>query len=347
MCSCTGSANTNCGAIEICGTTVIEDLFSDAVVPSASTASIVQEVLENTAYSFTGAHTDDNWIQVSDQTKTSFFNHVDNQAFTLSFWIMLDPTSRSSYILSFENNGDRYFSLFDNSKGRAVIYYYRDTLGSLEQGDDGGYETQVALSFYYDSNILPDGLRDNEWHFIALSVNIPTISLTVDGYVLRPTQGNYYDSTNMQILLDRDGTIYDMPAPILVKNQAVIDSLTGYIGGSARGSSFALDGAMRQLILTNPFTTDAYSCLGSCGVNIFPDDSVGGFTTFYDPAKRVFEFSSSADPAVPIGDAEYTEFMGTLVFSDNGFLLPEEQGESWRISVQVSDKQLIFIHVVD
>ena len=338
VCSCSAPANPSCSAIELCGTTVVEDLLSDAVVPSASAASLVQDVLESTAYLFTGSHTNENWVQVSDPTKADFFSHVDNQAFTLSFWIMVDPTSGSSYVFSFETGRDPYFSLFDSSRNRATLYYFRDTIGNLEQGDDLGYESQVALSFYYDPNILPDGLRDNEWHFIALSVNFPTISLTVDGYVLRPTQGNYYDSTDTNILLTNDGTIYDMPAPILVKTQSVIDSLTGYIGGSSgRGLSYALDGAMRQLILTNPLSTDAYNCLGSCDVNIFPDGSVSGFTTFYDPAKRLFEFSSSADPSVPVGDTEYTEFMGTLIFSDNGFVPTEEEGEPWRISVQVRE----------
>ena len=336
VCSCSSPASPSCSAIELCGTTVIEDLFSDAVLPPASGASLVQDVLESTAYLFSGSHTDENWVQVSDQTMADFFNHVDNQAFTLSFWIMLDQTSRASYIFSFETGSDRYFSLYERSRTRANFYYFRDTIGNLEQEDDLGYESQVALSFFYDPSIFPDGLRDNEWHFIALSVDFPSISLTVDGYTLRPTQGNYYDSTDTQVLQENNGTIYDMPAPILVKNQAVIDSLTGYIGGSSgRGVNYALDGAIRQLILTNILETDAYNCLGSCNVDIFPDDSVNNFTTFYNPAKRSFEFSSSADPNVPVGDTAYTAFMGTLIFSDNGFLPPEEEGESWRVSVQV------------
>jgi hypothetical protein len=131
-----------------------------------------------------------------------------------------------------------------------------------------------------------------------------------------------------------------MPAPIIVKSQAQIDVLRGYIGGSSgRGEDFALHGAMRQLILTEPLSTNSYNCLGSCDVGIFSDSSVSGFTTFYNPAKRLFEFRSSTDPDEPPGDREYTEFMGTLVFSDSGFLPPEEQDESWRVSVQVFDEE--------
>ena len=335
LCSCSAPADPSCSALGLCGTTVIEDLFADAVVPSASAATLEQSVLENTAYSFTGGAFDQNWIEVSDQTKEDFFNHVDNQPFTISFWIIVDATSASSYIFSFETGNMRYFSLYESSRTRAILYYFRDTLDNLEQFEDTGYNTQVALSFFYPS-VFPDGLRDNGWHFIALSVDYPSISLTVDGYVIRSTQGNYFDSTDTRVNLANDGTLYNMPAPILVKDQAMIDSLTGYIGGSSgRGTRYAFDGSMRQLILTDPLSTDAYNCLGSCDVTIYPDNSISGFNTFYNPAQRSFEFSSSAASSVSVGDTEYTQFMGTLIFSDNGFLPPEEQGESWRVSVQV------------
>lgn len=327
--------NPDCSAIGLCGTTIIEDLFSDAVVPASSSASLVQEVSENFAYIFTGHHEAENWVEVSDQTKADLFAFVDNQPFMLSFWISVDSSSSSSYIFSFENNANRYFTLYESSRTRVIFYYFRDTLSGLQQTSDLGYETQVALSFFYDTDIFPNGLRDHDWHFIALEIDYPSISITIDGYVLRPTQGNYFDSTDSRINLNNDGTVYEMPAPLLVKSQAVINSLTGYIGGSGRGVQFALDGGMRQLILTAPLSTDMYNCLGSCDVGIVPDNSVTGFNTFYNPAKLSFEFSSSAAPNVPVGDTEYTEYMGTLIFSDNGFLSPEEDGESWRVSVQV------------
>ena len=315
---------------------MVEDLFSDAVLPSASAATLDTSILDNTAYVFNGAHIDENWVQVSDETKESFFAHVDNQPFTISLWIRLSLGSSSSYILSFEDGSRRYFTLYESSRTRATLYYFRDTIGDLEVGEDLGYETRVALSFFYDTTVFPLGLRDNEWHFIALSVDFPSITLTVDGYVLRPTQGNYLDELDNRVNLNNDGSTYNMPARILVKDQATLDSLNGYIGGSeGRGTSYAFYGAMRQLLLTEYLETEAYNCLGSCAVTIFSDESVNGFNTFYNPAKRSFEFSSSAAPDVPVGDVEYTEYMGTLIFSDNGFLPPEEEGELWRVSVQV------------
>ena len=337
VCLCSTPVNPNCNAIGLCGTTVIADLFSDPIIPAVSEATLEDSVLENTAFSFSGGDFNGNWIVVSDQTKEALFNHVDNQPFTLSFWIRVDSSSAASYIFSFETGNSRYFNLFESSKTRAIFYYFRDTLDGFEQGEDLGYDSQVALSFFYPS-ALPDGLRDDEWHFVALSVYYPIISLTVDGYVLRPTQGNYFGSTDSRVNLNNNGTIYNMPAPILVKSQAVLDSLTGYIGSSSgRGERFSLHGAMRQFILTDAMSTDAYNCLGSCDVTIFSDNSVSGFTTFYNPAQLSFEFSSSADPGDTVGDTEYTQFMGTLIFSDNGFLPPEEQDESWRVSVQVRE----------
>ena len=312
------------------------DLFSDAVRPSGSAVSLNTDILDNTAYVFNGDHNANNWVQVSDATKLSFFEHVDNQAFTISFWIRVTVGSSSSYIFSFEDGNRRYLTLYDRAGIRATFHYFRDTIGDLEVGEDAGYSTHVALSFYYDPNVFPLGLRDNEWHFIAISIDFPSIAMTIDGYVIRPTQGNYRNEQNAGTDLENDGTIYDMPARILVKDQVTLDEITGYIGGSdGRGIIYAFDGAMRQFLLTEYMETEQYNCLGSCAVTIFSDDSVSGFNTFYNPAKRSFEFSSSADPSEPVGDTEYTQFMGTLIFSDNGFLPPEEEGESWRVSVQV------------
>ena len=333
LCTCSLPSQPSCSAIDLCGTTVVQNLFSGAIIPSNSRATLVTTVTDNIAYTFSGAHVDDNWVLVSNEAKSNFFAIVDNQAFTISLWLRVDADSNAAYIFSFQNGNQRYFSLFETSKRRAIFYYFRD---SITEGADNGFETQVALSFYYDRDVLPDGLRDNVWHFVALSVDYPSITLTIDGYVHRPTRGNYYSVSNQQSELT---VPYDMPAPILQKSQAQINNLIGYIGGSNRSGDFALHGAIRQFILTEQLSTDGYNCLGSCNVSIYSDGSVSGFNTFFNPAKRSFEFSSSAEPNEPVGDTEYTEYMGTLIFSDNGFLPPEEQGESWKLSVKVYKKK--------
>ena len=322
----------------MCGTTVVQNLFSGAILLSGSEATLITSIVDDIAYMFNGEHVSENWVLVSNEAKANFFEHVDNQAFTISCWIRVDSGSNAAYIFSFQggsNGRDRYFSLYESSKARATFYYFRAPLDESEIGETINDRRQVALSFYYDSNVFPDGLRDNNWHFIALSVNFPTITLTIDGYVYRPTRGNYYNAEDVKVDLLQDGTFYNMPAEILQKSESTINNLNGYIGGSSRGTSYALEGAIRQLILTDYLETSAYNCLGSCDVTIFLDNSVGGFNTFYNPAKRSFEFSSSAEQSEAVGDAEYTEFMSTLIFSDNGYLPPEEEEEAWKVSVQV------------
>lgn len=336
LCICSPPNDPSCSAIELCGTTVVQNLFTNAVIPSASEATLETSIVDNIAYVFTGAHIDENWVLLSDEAKANFFEHVDNQGFTISGWIRLDSLSNAAYILSFERDRDRYFSLYESSRTRAIFYYFRDTLSNFEQNEDAGYSTQVALSFYYDPDLFPEGLRDSKWHFIALSVDFPSITLTIDGYVHRPTRGNYFNEDDSQVRLNLNGSIYNMPAEILRKSNSIIDDIDGYIGGSSRSITFALDGSIRQLVLTDYLGTDGYNCLGSCNVIIFSDNSISGFNTFFNPAKRSFEFSSSAEPNAPVGDTEYTEFMNTLIFSDNGFLPPEEEDELWKVSVQVS-----------
>ena len=336
LCTCSPPSDPSCSAIDLCETTIVQNLFTDAVIPSSSEPTLETSVVDNIAYVFSGAHVSENWVLVSDEAKGNFFEHVDNQAFTVSWWILLDSDSNAAYIFSFELGRSRYFSLYDSSRSRATFYYFRDALPNFEQNEDQGYQSQVALSFYYDPEVFPDGLRDSKWHFIALSVDFPNITLTVDGYVYRPTQGNYLNEEKNRELLDRDGSTYNMPAEILRKSDSVISNINGYIGGSARGTTFGLEGSIRQLVLTNYLETDEYNCLGSCNVYIYSDNSVSGFNTFFNPTKRSFEFSSSAEPSEPVGDTEYTEFMSTLIFSDNGFLPPEEEDELWKVSVQVS-----------
>ena len=340
LCVC----NPNCTAIELCEITVEQDLFSNATSTSDG-PSLDSSITDGIAYTFNGANNvDNNWVLVSNNAKTNILQMIgsSDQKFTVSCWINIASNSATAYIFSFERGSERYFSLYERSQTRANLFYFRDRIAEPE---DSGYTSQVALSFYYDTDIFPDGLRDRKWHFLALTIDYPEITLTIDGYVHRPTQGNYYDVSNTKILLDRltNGSTYDMPAEIINVAEADFvgfDDINGYIGGSSRGNTrtYSLDGTIRQLLLTSQLDTEAYNCLGSCNVTIYSDGSVSGFNTFYNPARRSFEFSSSADPSEPIGDTEYTEFMGTLIFSDNGFLPSEEEEESWRVSVQVSER---------
>ena len=307
---------------------VTQDLFSGAILTSDGGPSLVTEI-SDTAYTFNGDHdVDENWVLVSESAKMAVLQRTDH--FSVSFWIQISEDSQEAYIFSFEMGTDRYFSLSSRSANRATFFYFRDRIATT----DGGYPSRVGLSFYYNPDIFPNGLHDGKWHFIALTVDYPIATLTVDGYVYRPTEGHYFDSSDDRVGLPRllDGSSYQMPAPILDKTNSQIEAINGYIGGSSRSSSrFSLSGSMRQLVLTDNLDTDSYNCLGGCGISIYSDESVfGNFSMFYNPAKRSFEFSSSTG-----GPEEYTDFLMSLLFSDNGFLPPEDDEESWRINVQV------------
>lgn len=326
LCICSPPNPQNCDDVfTLCETSfsLQQDLFSGATsVPGGPT--LVSNV--DGAYSFNGRNDlDDNWLLVSDSVKSTLLDQTDD--FSISFWLNVASGSSSAYIFSFEMGNNRYFSLYERARVRSTFYYFRDRLTA----QDDGYDTQVALSFYYDSSVFPEGIRDSKWHFIVLTVNFPTVTLTVDGYVHYPTRGNYRDTFENTVDLNLNGSIYEMPAPILTKTTAQIDAINGYIGGSSRGRQFALDGEMRQLVVTDVLDTNTYNCLGSCNNRIYSDGSVSGFTTFYNPARRSFEFSSNAGPEA------YSAFLMSLIYSDNGFLPPEEEDESRRISVQVTN----------
>ena len=330
MCEC----SPQCGSVFAqCSLTLRENFFTGATTITGGPQS-VQLAGGEVAYTFNGRNDiSNNWLEIESALKSRILQVTDD--FSISMWLNLDTTSGAQYIYTFESGTQRYFTLFDNSGTRAIFYYFRDVLPGLSPNDDDGYISQVALSFYYDTAVFPRGLRDGQWHFITLNIDYPSVTFVVDGYEYRPTQGNYRDSFRTQVLLSRDGTFYNMPAPILTKSTAQINSIIGRIGGSARGNRFSVGGQLRQLSLTNLLTSQTFNCLASCNNRIYPSPAasvVSSFTTFYNPVSRVFTFSGTLTPAV------YTLFLQSLIYSSNGFLLPEESRESRIIRLQVGEQ---------
>ena len=338
VCECTNPACQN--VFSLCGTSfsLQQDLFAGATPASSSGPTLVSG-LSFQVYSFNGRNDlTNNWMEISSAVKTLFLQTTDD--FTISMWIRVSSGSSSSYILSFELDTDRYFSLFEASRTTLVLYYFRDNIVGVT--NDDARNTQVALTFFYDRAILPLGLRDNQWHFLTFTIDFPAAILNVDGYEYRPTRGNYRDQfqSRVDLTLLTDGTYHDMPAPILTKTQAQIDGISGKIGGSARRSRssvgpYALDGEMRQLSLTSLFDTSTFNCIASCNnrIGIAPGATIpSSITTLYNPVKRQFIFRGAASPS------QYTTLLQSLVYYSNGFLLPQEQGESRIIRISVQDE---------
>ena len=310
--------------------------FFDGVVSPSPSRVVLAPGLSFTAFNFDGIHESENWLELSDSVKTSFLQRTDD--FSLSMWVVVDTGSASSYLVSFENGRAREFSLFESSRNRLILYYRRGALPSIPPGQtDDGEDSQVAFSFYYDGNRLPSGIRDGLWHFISLSVDFPVVTLTVDGNTFQPTQGNYRNEFNSIVTLPQltDGSVYEMPAPIVVKTQARIDAINGIIGGSQRGNQYALDGQLRQITASNLLSPDTYTCMASCNNRIIVDPlAVVPHETFYNPVNRIFEFSGSHLVE------EYTALLRSLVYIDNGFLSPEGSGveENRTIEIQIRDE---------
>lgn len=250
LCECTDILCTD--VFSLCQTsfTTQLDFFAGAFSNNVVSGPTMINVPGYIVWSFNGANTiQNNWLQMGTATQASFLSVTDD--FTISFWIRIRTDSNSQYILACELDRNRYFSLYDASADRLIFYYFRDSLPGFGQADDDGYTTQVALSYYYDSAVFPNGLRDNQWHFVTFTVNYPITILSIDGYEQQPTRGNYRNQFNSQILFNRDGSTYTMPAPILTKTANQIASLSCKIGGSQRGNSFSLNGEMRQFTLTD------------------------------------------------------------------------------------------------
>ncbi len=333
ICECTNPACQN--VFTLCGTSfsLQEDLFAGAT-PARSAGPTLVPGLGFQVYSFNGRNDlSNNWLEISSATKTNFLQTTDD--FTTSSWIRVATGSSSSYILTFELGRDRYFSLYEASQSTFVLYYFRDNIPGITIDD--GRNTQVALTFFYDPAVFPVGLRDNQWHFITFTIDFPAAILTIDGYEYRPTRGNYRNQFQSRVDLVQltDGTFYNMPAPILTKTQAQIDGISGKIGGTARGNRFSLDGEMRQLTVTNVFDTSTLNCIASCNSRIGVASGAtipSSITTLYDPATRRLSFRGAANPS------QYTILLQSLVYYSNGFLLPQEQGESRIIRISVQDE---------
>ena len=333
VCECTNPACQN--VFSLCGTSfsLQEDLFAGAT-PASSAGPTLVSGLSFQVYSFNGRNDlSNNWLEISSATKTLFLQTTDD--FTISMWIRVSSGSSSSYILGFELGTNRYFSLYEASQTTLVLYYFRDSIPGVTNDDARG--TQVALTFFYDTAVFPQGLRDNQWHFITFTIDFPAAILNVDGYEHRPTRGNYRNQFQSRVDLVRltDGTHHNMPAPLLTKTQTQIDGISGKIGGSARNVRFALDGEMRQLSFTSLFDTSTLNCIVSCNnrIGITPGATISSsITTLYDPVKRQFIFRGAASPS------QYTTLLQSLVYYSNGFLLPQEQGESRIIRISVQDE---------
>lgn len=287
-----------------------------------------------TVWSFNGENAiDNNWLSLSSTQQSNLLGLTDN--FTISMWLLLSIDSNAQYILSCERDTLRYFNIFDSSTERFILYYYRDTLDGLAiTSDDIGYDSLVGLSFYYDPVVFPNGLRDDLWHFITITVKYPKTTFVIDGYELRPTRGFYRDQSNAQVLLDRDGSEYEMPARILTKNPAIIDEISCKLGGSSRATAFSLDGQIRHLIVSDIISLTDYKCFASCNEYIDVDTSapiVSYFQTFYNPVQRTFKFSFVTD------DSGYTQFLQALVFVSNGSIPLQEEGKRRRVEIKITD----------
>ena len=338
LCECTDPLCND--VFDLCSTSfsLQVDLFDGTFSAAGGSGPVNSNVPNFLVYSFNGLNTQsNNWLELSSGTKSNFLQATDD--FTFSVWIRISAVnSAASYILACELGTNRYFSLYDASTTRMILYYFRDRIDTLpaQTGDDG-FNSQVALSFYYDPAVFPSGLRDNQWHFFSITVNYPSVFLEVDGRRIVPTQGNYRNQFDSQVLLNRltDGTFYEMPAPILTKSVTQIDQISCKLGGSARNNRFSLFGEMRQPTVTDSLTDTQYRCIASCNEYIDVDVSLAPSLSFeisYDPVRRVLEFSSSA------GDTQYALFLQSLVFISNGFLPPEEQEESRQIDILITDE---------
>lgn len=332
-CECTNSVCFD--VFTLCGTSISlqQDLFSGATTANLAGPVLVPG-LNFEVYTFNGRNDlSNNWLEISSSTKTQFLQRTDN--FTVSSWIRVTAGSSSSYILTFELGTNRYFSLYEASTITLVLYYFRDNIPGVI--NDDARNTQVGLTFFYDPAVFPNGLRDNQWHFIALTINFPLAVINVDGHEHHPVRGYYRNQFQSRVDLQRltDGTYHNMPAPILTKTQTQIDGISGKIGGSARSIRFSFDGQIRQFTLTSNLNASTVSCVASCNnrIGIGPNSTISStISTLYNPVTRTLFFSGAANPN------HYTTLLQSLIYYNNGFLLPKEEGEIRIISISIRDE---------
>ena len=196
-CECTNSACLD--VFTLCGTSfsLQQDLLS-GVTPASSAGPTLVPGLNYVVYSFNGRNDlSNNWLEIPSATKTLFLQTTDD--FTVSVWIRVASGSSSAYILTFELGTNRYFSLYESSSSTLVFYYHRDNIPGIT--NDDGRDTLVALTFFYDPALFPNGLRDNKWHFLAFTIDFPIAVINVDGYEHRPVRGNYRNQFQSRSIL--------------------------------------------------------------------------------------------------------------------------------------------------
>ena len=312
--------------------------------PVAVSNNNPDQIVDTDVFEFTGETSSTANSIMSDSVRDQAMNISDN--FSTSIWVYVEESPNLQYIFSFENsNGDRYFSWLLRP-GRLNLFYRRDRLDNLPVGQtDSGFGERVGLSFYFDPDIFPGGtIRDNKWHFLKLDIQYPSIKLYVDGYVHYATEGNYFDITDSRVRLNRDGTIYNMPARILDKDASTIASITGFLGGSQRGSfGYNFHGRLRLLFITGLMDNSQYTCLASCNNSLVPTNyvpgsedlntTVGDFHVFYQPVSRTLYFNNANGEI-----ADYNTFVKSLVYHTYGYLPPQQEentGEGRTIEIMV------------
>ena len=242
-------------------------------------------------------------------------------------WVQSIPTG-SVYLLTFEDTTNvRYFHLYERSTTRFTVYYARAAIPGA--ATDTSVGSEVEVDFTYNATIHPSGMRDSMWHYVTLSVNYPIMQLTLDGTVYSISEYYYTNQNGVRVPLG-SGTALGttMPAPIL--NKSGRSSINVRIGGSSKRSpGYTLRGGIRQLYFTPLMNTATYSCLASCNNNIYTDGRTPQITTSYNPVSRTLFFNGANSPS------EYTNFLQSLVYVDNGYLTPQETGSTRIITLKV------------
>ena len=296
-------------------------------------------------YTFTGADGSGNVIVMTDSVKESVMGLKDH--FSISGWVKVETDTGLPYIFSIEDGSqgnlrDRYFSWLLRDD-RLNIFYLRDRLPELDSIlEDGGIGTRVGMSFDFTS-FMSNTLYDGKWHFLKLDIDFPQIRLYVDGYLLNPSRGHYYDASGAT--RESLESPYDMPAPIW--NDPDPSDFIGRIGGSQRSNNiYNLKGSLRLFFATGTMDNSQYTCIASCNTSLAPSGftpgstdmsvTIGDFNVFYQPVTRTLTFTYS-NGSVSV----YDSFLKSIIYTTNGYLPPlqaENMGEGRRLKFQISDE---------